>query len=991
MTGLNRRDFLRAMGVAGTTTVVGCSSDTARRLIPYIAPEEDVIPGIPSWYASVCRECPAGCGLLAKNRDGRIIKVEGNPHHPVNGGTLCARGQASLHGLYNPDRYPGPRRRISPGKSERISWDQAQEAFVRAVSRAAEQGPSDRVVFMSDLMTGTLKDLGDLWLKEAGRSAGVVIYEPYAYEALRHANELVFGFDGIPSYRLDQADFLISFNAGFLETWLSNVEHARRFAEFHAVRDGRKNPFVFVGPRLSMTAANADLWVPVAPGDELFAALAILKVILDENLMPDLGSDREAALVALLGPWTLDRILSRGGLDREQMRAIARAFAAARAPLALAGGLAVQGADALAAAVAANLLCTLNPGTRPAIDFSAPHALGAASKADALKELTERMKRKDVDLLIVHGANPVFSLPAAWEFGKAVESVPMVVSFSSAVDETSSLAHLVLPVDTPLESWGDYSPRAGVHGMMQPVMGRVFDTRHLGDLLIASGKKLKGEAKFPWKDFYELLQDSWDRRRAEQARDVPSDAFWQKAVETGGFWKAPIEAPWPTPRYSGYAFPAPDAASPPASNGFRFSAFPTVQFFDGRGANRPWLQELPDPITQITWGGWVEIHPEAAAKLGIEAGDMVEVKSAHGTVEAPAIPILTVPPGTVAMPIGQGHTAYGRFADGLPANPLRLFPPDPDPAGGGPASPPTTVSIAKKGSRFELANTDGSYYQRGRELLQSVRLADYRQAVAAGEGPHLDMPLPEFFDPKKDFYPPHPHVDYRWAMLVDLDRCIGCGACVIACYAENNLAIVGREQMLMGREMSWLRVQRYFKEGAASLAWLPMLCQHCDCAPCESVCPVYAPQHSKEGLNNQIYNRCFGTRFCSQNDPYKVRRFNYFTYTRPEPLNWQLNPDVLVRQKGVMEKCSFCVQRIIDAKIKAKLEGRKVRDGEFTTACAQTCPAGVFTFGSLLDPDSRVSRAIKDPRTYQVLMHLNTKPAAFYLKRVTHEIGGARA
>jgi molybdopterin-containing oxidoreductase family iron-sulfur binding subunit len=289
----------------------------------------------------------------------------------------------------------------------------------------------------------------------------------------------------------------------------------------------------------------------------------------------------------------------------------------------------------------------------------------------------------------------------------------------------------------------------------------------------------------------------------------------------------------------------------------------------------------------------------------------------------------------------------------------------------------------------ELANTDGSFYQHGRGFIQTVSLRDYGQAQEAGKKPHLRLPLPADYDPREDFYPPHPHPEYRWAMAVDLDRCIGCGACAVACGAENNVAIVGKEQILKGREMAWLRIERYFEPensgGNLSIRFLPMLCQHCDNAPCESVCPVFAPHHSKEGLNNQIYNRCIGTRFCSQNCPYKVRRFNWFTFARPEPLNWQLNPDVTVRQKGVMEKCSFCVQRIKAAKLKAKFEEREVRDGEVIPACAQTCPAGVFTFGNLNDPESKISKLTKDPRTYQVLGHLNTKPAVFYLKKITQE------
>jgi len=403
-------------------------------------------------------------------------------------------------------------------------------------------------------------------------------------------------------------------------------------------------------------------------------------------------------------------------------------------------------------------------------------------------------------------------------------------------------------------------------------------------------------------------------------------------------------------------------------------------------ANRPWIQELPDPMTQTTWGGWIEIHPQTAEKLDIQKGDLLEIRSPFGALRVPAIPIFTVPPNTLAMPIGQGHTHYGRYATNLPANPMELFPPDTDPLSSGIRGPSFRVTVKKLSGEFAIAHTDGSFFQHGREIARQISYADFQQAVASGHKPEIDYPLPIGYEPGKDFYPAHSHKDYRWAMAVDLDRCIGCGACVVACYAENNVAIVGREQMLNGREMSWIRVQRYFDEDKPIARWLVMLCQHCDSAPCESVCPIFAPQHSVEGLNNQVYNRCFGTRFCSQNDPYKVRRFNWFTFTRPYPLDIQLNPDVTVRQKGVMEKCSFCVQRIVEAKIRAREKGRKVKDGDFTTACAQTCPTNALIFGSLKDPDSRVSQLINDPRAYQVFRHLNTKPAVIYLKRVTVEV-----
>jgi len=981
MANLSRRDFLKIAGLTGSAALAGCSEPT-RRLIPYVIPPEDIIPGEATWYATTCRECAAGCGMLAKNRDGHVIKVEGNPNHPVNQGRLCPRGQASVQGLYNPARFRGPLQRNSLGSLDPVSWEQAENIFVEKISQLSQQGRRGRLVFLSELITGTVKDLVKRWISRMGNGE-LILYEPFSYEALRKANQIVFGIDGLPTYRIDRADFLVSFGAPFLETWLSNVEYARQFAEFHAPQGNRKSLFFHVGPRFSMTAANADEWIAVPPGTEYLVALAMLKIIDEENLRPHA---QRHSLRSMIEPFSLREISKRTGVRIETLHLLARTFARAEKPLALSEGLSISNSNALATSVAANLLCTGSPAIRETIDFEGRSSYGEVVSAERMKHLTEKMAAGEIDILLVGGANPVFSLPRSWNFDKAMQRVPLIVSLSSCLDETSNMAHLVLPTHTFLESWGDYSPRKRVTGILQPTMGNLFNTRHLGDILISTGRRVNGEEEFPWGNTYSLLRESWSKKRKIHPGGGSFENFWGKVLERGGTWKAPSgEKSDPSSKLSKFSFPQIPAVAD--TNDFSFIPYSTVQFFDGRMANRLWIQELPDPITQTTWGGWVEIHFETAKRLNIKAGDLLRVQSPYGFLDAPALPFFTVPPDVVAIPMGQGHTSYGDYANWLPANPMNLFGPDFDKSSGGLSGPSFRVTLKKLDGKFAIAHTDGSFYQHGREIAQSISLKDYNDQMSRGEKPKIRLPLSKGFRKSIDFYPPHEHDQYRWAMVVDLDRCIGCGACVVACYAENNVPVVGRKELLHQREMSWLRIQRYFDFGGKTrLHYLPMLCQHCDEAPCESVCPVFAPNHSREGINNQVYNRCIGTRDCSQACPYKVRRFNFFGWKNPDPMQWQYNPDVTVRQVGVMEKCSFCIQRVVQAKTIATNEGRLVRDGEFTTACAQTCPAGVLTFGNIKDPNSQVSRLVQNPRAYQVLYELNTKPGVIYLKKILQDV-----
>jgi anaerobic selenocysteine-containing dehydrogenase/Fe-S-cluster-containing dehydrogenase component len=975
---ITRRQFLGvAAGSGGLLAIAGCASEPSKDyLIPYVVPPEHIRPGLVTLFATTCRECPAGCGLHAWNRDGRITKVEGNPDHPINHGGLCARGQSAVQGLYDPDRLRAPVHRATRGgPAEPVAWD---AAIAEIAGRLREKGA--RVSLISDLQRGTL-DKVMMALNRALAFSSLTYYEALNYESAAAANNLVFeyqasrvfgGVEMIPDYRIDQSDFLISFGADFLETWVSPVQYACRFAEMRQARDGKMGRFVYVGPRLSMTAANADEFIQVAPGAERAVALGMLASMAEMGKV-GLGGPSASAMKDVnkkfLGGITVDAAAQAAGIPAETISKLAKAFVESKAGLALAGspcGAAAR--DTAAAAAFLNYVTGRIPTTA---DFSGGHALGQAATFEAMNQRLEGIKESDT--LIIHNCNPAYSLPGAAEH---IRRAGTVVYLGTMMDETAELADWVLPIDSPLESWGDYEPLPAVQSLMQPTMGRLFDTRLPGDILLdlarAAGRPLSPRpGMVPPADFRGWLRWRWQ----SQAK---TEAAWQESLRRGGAWHALEGGLRLRVKDVSLSLPAtglPEAGDEEAA----LWLWPSLFLFDGRTANRGWLQEAPDPTTHVTWGSWIDIHPDKAAALGIADGDILSLSSKVGKVEAPARVTTDIHPSAVSVAFGQGHTALGRNARDRGANAFQLLGAD----GPGPFG---QVTIQKTGRCFEpVMATSGEQRQFGRHILQWVDSEKF-QAMKPGEGTPLIMPLPEGYRPDKDIYPPHEYKEHRWAMVVDLSRCIGCGACAVACYAENNVSVVGEERVRRGHHLPWLQVVPYRDdEDPRRLGFLPLACQHCDAAPCEPVCPVFASVHNEEGLNAQVYNRCVGTRYCMNNCPYKVRRFNWVNTLWEKPLDWQLNPEVTVRVRGVMEKCTFCIQRIRAAEYRAKHEERKVRDGEIQPACVQSCPTRAFTFGDLLDPAAAVTRLTRlDPRRYHVLEELNVKPAVTYLRRIIH-------
>ncbi|MDH5549575.1 MAG: molybdopterin-dependent oxidoreductase [Gemmatimonadota bacterium] len=1000
--GMNRRKFLTVLGVTGggAAALSGCSSDSVEKLIPYLVPPENQVPGVATWYASTCRECPAGCGLHVRVREGRAVKVEGNPDHPVNAGRLCARGQASLQGLYNPDRVRQPLSRTADGKFEPIAWEDA----IAQVAERLGGSPSDGVRFLTGHEAGSFDRLVDEWLAAFG-SRGRVAFEPLGYEALRHANRTVFGIDGLARHDFAAADYVLSFGADFLDTWLSPVEHARGFGARHGYRDGHMGRYVHVEPRLSMTAMSADEWVAPRPGSEGLLALSVAHVIVRDGLASTPADVHRVR--PLLDRHVPETVAAETGVPADTVARLAREFTAGPS-VALAGGMGIQHAAAHVTAAAVNLLNYVAGNVGRTVRFEGTPT-GRPAPYSRLVELTSDMKGGAVRALFMHGANPVHGTPPGLGFRDAMQAVPFKVSFARFMNETAQACDLVLPDHDPLEQWNDFETRPGVHALQQPVMQPVFDTRATGDVLLQVTARVGGpaSARLTVTSFKDYLQRSWAALQARVGDRRPFATFWTEALQRGGVWREPS-----TQRVTLAA----SAGSLEGSSTWRLPegrlaliAYPSSALYDGRGANRPWLQELPDPVTKTTWTTWVEIHPETGAELGIAEGDVVEIASDMATIRAQAYLYPGLRRDTVAVPMGQGHTAFGRYAEGRGANVLHLL--DAEPTAFGGVATYTGVTLRATGEHAPLPKTEGKPRQMGRGIAQMVTLEELARGEGHGEHGAHAAPVPERIEEILDHwqegqdeatkYGAYEGEHPRWGMAVDLSRCTGCSACVTACYAENNIATVGPESVRRGREMSWLRIERYFEGGENGEPFearvLPMLCQQCGSAPCETVCPVFAAYHTPDGLNGQIYNRCVGTRYCSNNCPYKVRYFNWFDYQEPadptfawpEPLHWLLNPDVTVRSKGVMEKCTFCVQRIRDKQNQAKLEDRdRLADGEVLTACQQTCPSDAIVFGDLNDPNSRVSALARETRGYHALGELNTRPAVTYLKKVRNLVEG---
>ncbi len=1001
--GIKRRDFLKVLGASGAgAALTGCSPQKVERLIPYVVAPEDITPGVATWYTTVCDGCAAQCGMWVRTREGRAVKVEGNPNHPVSGGALCGKGHATLQHLYNPDRYAGPTIREN-GTLRPTTWEEAEALLAQRI-----QGAAGNVLFIAGAMGPSMSGLADAFLGAVGGRR--VQYDALSDAPLREAMLRAFGTDALPRYDLAATRFLVSFGDDFLESGPSPVEYHRGFARMSAVDEhGTKGRFVYAGARLSLTGQNADEWIPIRPGSEAALALGMASVLAA-------GGRTAGPWASLLSTHDVAAAAQATGIGEDAIRDLAERFVSEGPSLALGPGVGVHHRSATAAHLAVLVLNHVAGNVGRTLHLQGG-PLGATGSYADMEGAIAAMSGGQAGVVLVHGANPAYSLPAGSRFAEAFGSVGFKVSFASAPDETSALADLILPDRHFLESWGDSSPKPGVVALRQPVMQAVphFDAKQTGDVLLSVASRL-GHA-LGGATFYEYLRGAHQTMHGTD--EAAFEAAWREALRKG-VSEHPVEA-----------FPAardilPPAAAPafdvPALDGdgdFILMVYPSSRFGAGEFSNSPWMLELPDPVSKIAWHSWVEVNPAAAEARGIRQGDIVTVSSPHGSVEVPVWLYPGIREDVVAVAMGGGHTDFGRWGTGKGANAMTLLPAVAEEPSGAFVTLATRVTLAPTGRRQRLVTTEGSDSQHDRPIAPAVAIAALGHDSGAGHGEGAHGPLkelqgvggfvpvdagggkPEAFPLEGSRYGQYARHEEkaRWAMAIDLDKCTGCSACVTACQSENNIPWVGEDQVLMGRELHWMRIERYYEHVDATHAshvdvrFLPMMCQHCGNAPCEPVCPVYATYHTPEGVNAQIYNRCVGTRYCANNCPYKVRVYNWYRFSDmnvPEPMNWQFNPDVTVRTNGIMEKCSMCMQRIRDAENRSVLEGRgKVPgDGDIVTACQQSCPAGAIVFGNLRDPDSHVSHVVRSERTYRVLDDLiNTQPGVSYLKKVTfHEV-----
>jgi MoCo/4Fe-4S cofactor protein with predicted Tat translocation signal len=982
-----RRNFLKLMSASLALAGVGaCTKQPSESIVPYVRQPEDMVPGRPLFFASAIPMSGIAQPVLVESHMGRPTKIEGNPEHPASLGATDALTQAAVLGLYDPDRA-----QTLTYRGEVRPWG----AFVSAVQNAlnaqgARQGAGLRFLMppitspsLAEIMTGILRDFPQArW---------------HVYDAVSRPGAAAMGSTQ-PIYHFDRADVVVSLDADFLACGPASVRYTRDFADRRRVTDDRKemNRLYAVESTPTLTGAKADHRLPLAASDiEGFA----------RQLASAVGAAAPAGQAGTPSP---DPSTGSGSSRASSRDAAARWVAAIAKDLQAHRGRSVVVAGDYQGAAVHTLAREINQalGNAGATVTYAAGLEAAAPNGGTIAELAQAMDAGQVELLVIAGGNPVFTAPVDLKFSERLAKVGLAIYHGLYVDETAFLCHWHVPETHALESWGDARAFDGTVTLMQPLIAPLYEGRSahefLGAFTSQPGRGGLAIVKDYWTKTYSSGQGGWTFRHPREGQSFPNaDAFWRTALHEGfiaGTALAGAPAGPSTPATPGVAAtnqpPAsqPAAAQPPATptvaagapdgGGLEIIFRPDPTVWDGRFANNGWLQELPKPFTKATWDTTAWLSPRFAEERGLRNGDVIELKYRGQTARMPVFLVPGHPAQSVTVFFGYGRHMAGRVGnavgDAQQFNAFLLRTSDAPWFG-------TGLEITRTGSHHPIATTQQHHAMEGRAPVRTATLEQYKAEPAIiHEQGHTPPRTLTMYDEQL-----HGYDSYQWGMAIDLGSCTGCSACTVACQAENNIPVVGKAQVLRSREMHWIRVDHYWAAAGDNLDEAesyhqPVPCMQCENAPCETVCPVAATNHSSEGLNDMTYNRCVGTRYCSNNCPYKVRRFNFLLYADwdTQSLYGARNPDVTVRSRGVMEKCTYCVQRINQARIDAKREDRRIRDGEIVPACASACPADAIVFGDAGDPTSQVSKIKAQARNYGLLEDLNTRPRTTYLAEI---------
>ncbi|MTI22832.1 4Fe-4S dicluster domain-containing protein [Fulvivirga sp. RKSG066] len=988
--GSSRRDFLKMMGFGIAAASLAACEAPVRRAIPYVNKPVDVDPGIPNYYASTYTNGGDYCSIVVKTREGRPIKIEGNKLSKISQGGVNAQVEASVLSLYDNERLRGPKAAGNDTK-----WETLDKEVINKLNSIAAQGGQIRIVSNTILSPTTKQVIADFTAKYP--TTQHIMYDASSAEGMLQANESSFGVRTIPSYDFSKSDVIVSFGADFLGTWISPIEFTKQYSKTRKIGSGKKTMsrhYQFES-NLSLTGSNADYRTPIKPSDEGKAVAALYNAI---------ASKTGGQSVSVKGEY---KNIDKAAKDLLKARG---------------KSLVVSGSNDPAVQTLVNGINSMLNNYGTTIDLAKSVNFRQGDE-QAMNKFINDAKSGRINGVIFLNSNPVYNHHRGAELKDALSKVSLKISTSDRPDETAVLADYMAPDNHFLESWNDAEPKTGTYSLAQPTITPIFDTRQAQETLLTwSGNNT---------EYYDYLQNNW---KGKITTSGDFQEAWDKTMQDGVLEVA-SEAAAP----SGFAGNVAAAGAAINKNykgsGVELSLYQKVGIGDGSQANNPWLQEMPDPVSKATWDNYLTVSQAWARENEVTA---FEGKSNKAKVtvngKSVVVPILIQPgqaPGTVGLALGYGRTSAGKVANERGVN---AFPLATTVNGVASNSVMSGVTIEVLEEQYQIAQTQTHQTYMGRDtVIQEATLDAYKEDPYAGRHmPHISNWMAEGGETSPgnlSLWKGHKYKNHHWGMVIDLNSCTGCSACHVACQSENNIPVVGREEVINRRDMHWMRIDRYYSSDAApsdikgleeaadnpEVTFQPMMCQHCNNAPCETVCPVAATTHSSEGLNQMTYNRCIGTRYCANNCPYKVRRFNWFKYHdngQFEDVNTAmnndlgkmvLNPDVTVRSRGVMEKCSLCIQRIQYGKLEAKKEGRRPKDEDINTACASACPADAIVFGDMNDENSRIHKMLQinhresedadylieteigEPRAYHVLEEIGVKPNVTYLTKIRNK------